>query len=60
VNTDNKLKEAIDILREFVSINDEECYYDHHGYCQAHYLHEHHECPIYRARQLITEWDTEE
>lgn len=31
----------------------EPCRYDHHGYCQTHYLHER-PCPHERAKEVLT------
>jgi hypothetical protein len=34
--------------------HDDECQYDHHGYCQAHFLHER-PCPHERAKALLAD-----
>lgn len=39
-----------EILEELV--DDDPCWYDHHGYCQAHWLHEA-PCPVERAKEFL-------
>ena len=46
-----QLKIAKEILEVVVEVNDEECWFDHHGYCQAHNLEE--DCHIKKAREAI-------
>lgn len=41
---------AVSILRDL--LDPDPCWYDHHGYCQAHSLHER-PCPHERARDLL-------
>jgi len=41
------------ILAEFIEVNDDPCRYDHHGYCQAHFLEE--DCLVKRARTTLKE-----
>ena len=55
-------KELIGKLREVVEavveINDDECYFDHHGYCQAHNLEQ--DCHVKKAKDLkeqIKQWE---
>ena len=48
-----QLEEARDILEVVVEVNDEDCYYDHHGYCQAHNLEE--DCHIARSKKWLEE-----
>lgn len=43
-----------ELLAELVEPQTEECRYDHHGYCQAHWLHER-PCPVERAKALLSE-----
>lgn len=43
---------AVDLLREFIEPQTEPCWYDHHGYCQAHWLHEK-PCPVERALDYL-------
>lgn len=45
------------LVRELVGVD--ECWYDHHGYCQAHGLQDA-PCPHERARALLAELDIEE
>ena len=42
---------AIELLQEWVDIHGETCRYDHHGYCQEHFLEE--DCIVKRSRILI-------
>lgn len=35
------------------SYKDEPCWHDHHGYCQAHFLHDKEDCPYYICNELI-------
>lgn len=39
------------LLEEFVDVNDEPCWRDHHGYCQAHFLEE--SCLVERSRKAL-------
>lgn len=42
-----------ELLRTIVAAQgDDACSYDHHGYCQTHYLHEQ-PCPVEQARDLL-------
>jgi hypothetical protein len=47
----DKLEKAYDILKVLVDTLDENCVYDHHGYCQSHWLQG--PCPIEQAKELI-------
>ncbi len=47
---DPDLARALAILADLV--DDAPCQYDHHGYCQAHSLHER-PCPHERAKTLL-------
>lgn len=49
-----KTVELVSLLEECVSPMSDECHYDHHGYCQAHFLHDN-PCPYSRARKLLKE-----
>lgn len=44
----------VERLRALVAdlVDEDECHYDHHGYCQAHSLHER-PCPHERARTIL-------
>lgn len=48
---EEKLRVAVELLGEFLDVNDEQCRFDHHGYCQAHFLEE--KCLITRTKDLI-------
>jgi len=41
------------LLKEWLDIHDEPCHYDHHGYCQAHFLEEKGECIVERTRNFL-------
>lgn len=41
------------ILEWLAEEND--CRYDHHGYCQEHYLHDKDECPVKLAKDILKE-----
>ncbi len=47
-----KLQKAYDILSTIINSCDEKCRYDHHGYCQTHWLHDK-PCPIEQAKELF-------
>lgn len=48
-----QLEEARGIIEVVVEVNDDDCYYDHHGYCQAHNLEE--DCHVARAKKWLKE-----
>lgn len=48
------IEKLIDLLDEFV-FDDDDCSYDHHGYCQAHGLGEA-PCEHTRAKEIINKW----
>lgn len=60
---DNLLEKALDkagklgiaeyLLKEWVEIHDAPCRYDHHGYCQEHYLEE--DCIVKRTKDFLNE-----
>jgi hypothetical protein len=41
------------LLKEWLDINDTPCRYDHHGYCQEHYLEKDEYCIVLRTRLLL-------
>ena len=41
------------LLKEWLEVHDDPCYYDHHGYCQAHFLEEKGECIVERTRNFL-------
>lgn len=43
------------LLKEWLDVHDEPCYYDHHGYCQAHFLQEKGECIVELTRNFLKE-----
>jgi len=49
---ERKLAEARELFEEVVDYVDEKCWYDHHGYCQAHGLQPKGECFV----ELIVAW----
>jgi len=48
--TKKDLEDIIELLLELD--DDEKCFYDHHGYCQTHYLHPK-PCPYSRIHELM-------
>lgn len=46
------VREADALLSEVMEPFDENCHYDHHGYCQAHFLYED-PCPFGRAKERL-------
>ena len=50
------------ILKEIVLVvaedNDEECWFDHHGYCQAHNLEK--DCHVAKAKNFIEQYMKDE
>lgn len=46
-------KEAIDLLKEWLEAHNDKCWYDHHGYCQAHFLQPKGECIVERTRNYL-------
>ena len=42
-----------DVLSDLVARDDDPCYFDHHGYCQAHNWLQEGECPHARAKRLL-------
>jgi hypothetical protein len=48
----DKLKQCLADL-----IDPDPCWFDHHGYCQAHGWLQDEECPHARARKLLSELD---
>ena len=47
-----KLMEALIIMRDLT--DDDDCHYDHHGYCQAHGWLTDGVCPHKRSKELLT------
>jgi hypothetical protein len=45
--------EATSLLAEWADNNNEPCSYDHHGYCQAHFLEFKDECIVKRTLNLV-------
>ena len=50
-----ELNEALHLIADLTS--NEDCWYDHHGYCQAHNLDDA-PCPHERARKALELYDT--
>lgn len=48
-------KKAISLLKEWERLNEEPCHYDHHGYCQTHYLQE--DCVYKRTWDFLKEME---
>lgn len=41
------------LLMEWLELNDTPCRFDHHGYCQEHFLQEGNECIVRRTRAFL-------
>lgn len=50
------IKEAADIISDFV--DDNECCFDHHGYCQQHGWMEKSECINSRAKKWLAKYQS--
>ena len=48
-----QLEKTRGIIEVVVEVKDDDCYYDHHGYCQAHNLEE--DCHVARAKKWLEE-----
>ena len=44
---------ADDLLRRWLDIHDDPCHYDHHGYCQAHFLEDKGDCIVEVTRNYL-------
>jgi hypothetical protein len=53
MGTKNKLvlRDALKHLQKFLDINEGECRFDHHGYCQTHYVDK--PCMVAEAREFM-------
>lgn len=47
--------DVIAVLEDIDYLN-EDCHYDHHGYCQAHNLAEGEDCHVFKARKLLAQF----
>lgn len=47
------IEELREVIKKLLVPQDEPCYYDHHNYCQAHYLEPAEECCVRIAREII-------
>lgn len=41
------------LLKEWLDVHDDPCYYDHHGYCQAHFLQDKEECIVMKTKNFL-------
>lgn len=46
---------ARDLLKEWLELHDTECRFDHHGYCQEHFLEDKEDCIVAKTRNFIDE-----
>ena len=53
-----QLEEARGIIEVVVEVKDDDCYYDHHGYCQAHNLEK--DCHVAKAKNFIEQYMKDE
>ena len=51
--SETALNKTRELLGEFIEVHDEECWYDHHGYCQAHFVED--DCLIKRTKAALSE-----
>lgn len=54
-----ELGQVRDLLKECIAPMDDDCSYDHHGYCQAHFLHDS-PCPYSRAKEYLEQLSNKE
>lgn len=47
------IRNAIDLLQEWADLHDTPCRFDHHGYCQEHYLEEGEDCIVARTKKFL-------
>lgn len=43
------------LLKEWYEIHSDPCWYDHHGYCQAHFLEDKGQCIVERTKKVLEE-----
>jgi hypothetical protein len=56
---DHRVAKLVDALAGLVACQgDDPCRYDHHGYCQEHYIEA--ECSVAKARAVIAAWEAGE
>jgi hypothetical protein len=53
----NNFEDAVKLLSEWLDVHDEPCRYDHHGYCQSHFLQE--DCIVKRTKLKIESWKSQ-
>ena len=42
-----------ELLKEWLEMHNEPCWYDHHGYCQAHFLDMGENCIVARTKKYL-------
>ena len=45
------------LLKEWLEIHDTQCRFDHHGYCQEHFLQDKGDCIVERTKEFLNERD---
>jgi hypothetical protein len=56
--TDPRVAKLVEALAGLVACQgDDPCRYDHHGYCQEHYIEA--ECSVAKARAALAAWETD-
>jgi hypothetical protein len=51
---------ARELLVDWLDVHDEDCWYDHHGYCQAHFLSDAENCVVKRTRDMLSKGTSED
>lgn len=46
---------ADSLLKEWLEIHDTPCRFDHHGYCQEHFLQNADDCIVARTREYLND-----
>lgn len=44
---------AEDLLNEWLELHDSPCRFDHHGYCQEHFLQDKDECIVQKTKKYL-------
>lgn len=53
IPTESKEDDSYDLLEKWLEIHDTECWYDHHGYCQEHFLEDKGSCIVELTRKIL-------
>jgi hypothetical protein len=47
------IEEVLSLLKEFIEFHGDQCQYDHHGFCQEHFLEPLGRCLVARSKKLL-------